>query len=74
MRLEHFHSDWNGLENDKPYNTVPTNEQVLEALKTGKTTANNCRIFAQDQLVEVKAIVGNNIVHNTYRDLYRIVA
>jgi len=72
MKITRFRSEWNGTRSDKAYHPKPSIEQVNEALKIGKVIINERIIFASGTCVEVRARIGNNLTHNTYRDLYSI--
>lgn len=76
MKLQHFHSDWNGLDSDKPYFNKPSLEEIKTAI------ANNGRLLGEEynlfvnlhgDLVEVKKLIQEGWASNLYRDMYRIV-
>lgn len=73
MKLEHFRSDCNGQRNDKPYHKKPSDQTIREAQTLGKVVVGDVQVFASENLIEVRAFIGNGISGNSYRDFYRIV-
>ena len=79
MTLQHFYSDWNGQQTDKPYMKKPTNHEINQA---HNGTHAGVKVFSREhgeviiimpRVVEVRQRIGNSITANTYRDMYRIV-
>ncbi len=73
MKLEHFYSDWNGMQSKTPYHTEPSKQTLQQATTLGKVRVGNCMIFVKDSLCEVRNSIENGFNGNTYRDMYRII-
>lgn len=72
MKIELFYSDWNGQQSKKPYHARPTQADIKEALANRSITKDGKTIIAIDDIIEVRQRV-NGMIHNTYRDMYRIL-
>ena len=75
--LEHFHSDWNKLHSDKPYNKKPSDQSIQQAVTLGRVQVGDARIIYQEanesKLLTVIVGLDNGMTNNVYRDMYRII-
>jgi hypothetical protein len=74
MKFEHFRSDLNGCKSEKPYHKAPTEDEVNKIWHNEKVLRDDgCRVFADDNMVEIRMGISNGIAGNIYRDFYRII-
>ncbi len=75
MKLEHYYSDFNGVQLSKDkYNETPSNETVREAMTLGRVAVGDADIICQEgKYLVVIVAPSNGLTRNVYRDMYRIV-